>query len=107
MPVRVGGGQFAGGIELRHLFAGEIPADGAEVLPELLFVARADNDTSHGGTLQEPVQRDLRHGLARFRRHFVDCIDHFEKIFVGNFRPGIVPVSRPQPRGLQTIALTF
>ncbi len=47
-------------IELRHLFAGEIPADRAEVLPELLFVARADNDAGHGGALQEPVQRELR-----------------------------------------------
>ena len=37
---------------------------------ELLFVARADNDAGHGGALQEPVQRDLRHGLVRFRYSF-------------------------------------
>ena len=49
MPIWVGRGKFAGRIELRDLFAGEIPADGAEVLPELLFVTRADNDASHGG----------------------------------------------------------
>ena len=49
-PVRVGLGEFAGRIELRHLFVGEIPADGAEVLPELLFVvARADNDAGTVG----------------------------------------------------------
>ena len=49
MPRRVGRGQFARRIELRYVFADEIPADGAEVLPELLFVTRADNDPGHGG----------------------------------------------------------
>jgi hypothetical protein len=49
MPIRVGRGQFARRIELRYVFAGEIPADGAEVLPELLFVTQADSDAGHGG----------------------------------------------------------
>jgi len=48
----------------------EIPADRAEVLSELLFVARNDNDPDHGGALHEQVQRDLRRGLVRFRQSF-------------------------------------
>jgi hypothetical protein len=35
--------------------AGEIPSDGAEALPELLFVARADNEVVLEGVLHEPT----------------------------------------------------
>ena len=78
MPIRVGRGQFARRIELRYLFAGEIPADGAEVLPELLFVTRADNDAGHGGGF-------ARSNLAR-AAHCALIVDLIPKIlFVRRF----------------------
>jgi len=80
MPIRVGRGQFARRIELRYLFAGEIPADGAEVLPELLFVTRADNDAGHGGGF-------ARSNLARAAH----CLNRrsYSKDFI---RPQISPI---------------
>ena len=44
VPVGIGGVSVAGGVEFGDLFFGEIPADGGEVLAELLFVAGADDD---------------------------------------------------------------
>src|SRR5579863_5885537 len=89
VPVGIGGLCRAGGVEFCHLVFGEVPADGAEVLAELLFVARAHDDVGDGGALQEPVQRDLWNGLAGFFRNFLDSVDYFVEIFVVDLRAGI------------------
>jgi hypothetical protein len=43
VPVRIGQGNGARIVQLLHLVRREIPADGAEILSELLFVARPDD----------------------------------------------------------------
>ena len=53
---------------------------------ELLFVARTHDHGSHGRPLQEPVERDLRNGLAGFLRYVVDGVDDLVDIFVGHLR---------------------
>ena len=45
MPVGIDRRALAGGIELRHLPGVERPADRAEVLPQLVLVACADDDS--------------------------------------------------------------
>src|ERR1035441_6315138 len=97
MPVGIHRRRFAGLIELRYLFYGQIPADRAEILPELIFVARTDDDTGNGGALQQPIQRDLRHRFAGFRRQRIECINHFEKMLLRHFRPGIDRCFRTEP----------
>ncbi len=44
MPIWVGFRRFAGGIEPRDLLRRQIPADGAEIVLELLFITRSDDD---------------------------------------------------------------
>ena len=72
VPVRVSRLRVASGVGFGDVFFGEVPADGAEVLAELFFIAGVHDDVGCRGTLQEPVERDLRNGLARF---FRDCFD--------------------------------
>ena len=106
---------------------GQVPADGAEVLPQLLLVARADDDGRDRGPLQQPVERDLRHRLAGLRGDLVERVDDPVEVLVGDRRADvrrpacccsrlvsgsgcprrILPVSRPQPSGLQTTVPTF
>src|SRR5688572_1742547 len=64
VPVRVWQRHLAGGVEPRHLIARQVPADGAQVLPQLFFVARADDERGNRGPLEQPVRRALRHGLG-------------------------------------------
>ena len=79
------------------------------------------------GPLQQPVERDLRHGLAGLRGDLVERVDDVVEVLVGDRRARIavclavaagwssgsgwprriLPVSRPQPSGLQTTAPTF
>src|SRR5579875_2593379 len=85
VPVGVGHLGLAGGIELGYLLWRERPADAGEVGAELLPVARADDERGDGGTLEQPVERDLRNGFAGFFSDPVDRIDHFVDVFpVGN-----------------------
>ena len=72
VPVGIGGLRFAGGVEFGDLFFGEIPADRAEILAELLLVAGAHDDVDDGGTLQEPVERDLRDRFSGFSGDFFE-----------------------------------
>ena len=73
-----------------------------------------------GRPLQQPVERDLRHGLAGLAGDLVERVDHLVEVLVGDRRAvsrqfccrrltsgsgwprRILPVSRPQPSGLQT-----
>ena len=76
----------AGVVEFGHLFFGEIPADRTEVLAELLFVAGAHDDVDDGGTLEQPVERDLRDGFSGFFRDFVESVHNFVEIFIRHLR---------------------
>ena len=75
VPVGVGERDGAGGVELGDLLGGEVPADGGEVGAELLFVAGADDERADGGALEEPVEGDLRDGLAGFLGERVEGVD--------------------------------
>jgi len=86
VPVRLGGLRVTGDAEFCNVFFGDIPADRAEILAQLLFVAGAHNDVDDGGTLQEPVERDLRDGFSGFFRDFVESFYNFVQIFVHHLR---------------------
>jgi hypothetical protein len=86
VPVRVNGLRGAGSVEFGDLFHREAPSDRAKILAELLFVARTHDDVYHGRALQEPVQGNLRNGLAGFLRDFLDGIDDFVEMFVFDLR---------------------
>ena len=47
VPVGIGRRGGAGGVEPGDLLGGQVPADGAEVLAQLLLVAGADDDVGH------------------------------------------------------------
>lgn len=51
VPVGIDGLRGAGGVESRDLVLSEKPADRAEILAELLFVARAHDDADDRGAL--------------------------------------------------------
>lgn len=44
MPVGIDGRHCAGLVQLGHLLRGQIPPHRGQILPQLLFIARADND---------------------------------------------------------------
>src|SRR5690606_17779147 len=67
--MRIGRRPRAGGIELSYLLLRQRPADCAEVLAKLCLVAGADDDGGNGRPAGEPVDRHLRHGLARLHGH--------------------------------------
>ena len=75
VPVGIGELDFAGFVEFGDLLGGELPAGGGEVGAELLFVAGADDERGDGGALQEPVEGDLRDGLAGLFGDFVEGVD--------------------------------
>lgn len=123
MPVRIRRARGAGFIEHFDLLRRQIPADRAEVLPQLFLVSRADQHRCNRRPLQQPVQRDLRHRLAGFLGDSIERIDNAIRYSSGTGGPisavlcsrldagsgyprRILPVSRPQPSGLQTIAPT-
>src|SRR5690242_17085358 len=56
VPVGIGQWRAAGGVEPGHLLGREVPADGPEVLPQLLLVPGADDDRRDRGPLEEPVE---------------------------------------------------
>ena len=105
----------------------QLPADGAQVLAQLLFVARADDHARDRRPLEQPVERDLRHRLAGLLGDRVEGVDDRDRgtrrrpagpmsttacsgagSSAGSGCPRrILPVSRPQPSGLQTTAPTF
>jgi hypothetical protein len=48
VPDRIGRLDVARRVELGHLLGRQFPADGADVLKQLRFVARADDDAGDG-----------------------------------------------------------
>src|SRR3954451_13214797 len=55
-------------VERGDLLIAQHPADRAEILAKLLFVAGTDDYRGHGRAAQEPVDRDLGYGLPGFGR---------------------------------------
>ena len=80
VPVGVGEGEGAGCVEPGYLVRGEVPAGGSQVGAELFFVACADDEGADGGTLEEPVEGELRDGLAGFFGEFVEGVDYLVDI---------------------------
>ena len=75
MPVWIDRATLADRVELRDVRRVELPAEDAEVLAQLRFIARADDDARDRRSMHRPVQRDLRHGPTRLQRHLLECID--------------------------------
>lgn len=84
VPIGISCRAFAGLVQLCNLSGCETPTDGAQILPKLFLVARANDERRDGGTLEQPVQCDLRDGLAGFVGDVIDDIHDFEQIFVVN-----------------------
>ena len=124
MPVGINAGAFAGFVQLLNLLRSEIPTDGTQVFLELLFRARAMMTLDTVGLCSSQLsaiwETDLPVSLAMASIASID----FEEIFVFDLRAlrgglvetadlgqglprRILPVRRPQPRGLQMSAPTF
>src|SRR5260221_1206107 len=86
MPVWIDRRRFAGRIELRDLFLSQLPSGRAEVLSQLRLVAGTDDHACHRGALQQPVQGDLRHSLARFLGYFIQSVNNLVEQLLGNRR---------------------
>ena len=89
VPVGIAGRDVACGVEFGALFRGEVPAEGTEIVAQLLFGASADDDVSDRWALQEPVQGDLRNGLSGFFGDSIESVDRFVEMFVRDLRPEI------------------
>src|SRR3984957_9026394 len=89
VPDRIGGLDVARHVELRHLLRRQFPADGADVLKQLLFVTRADDDVGDGRTAQQPIERDLRNGFTRLLGESVKRVDDGEQAPLVVSRPGL------------------
>ncbi len=88
MPVGVAGRDVACGVEFGDLFR-EVPAEGTEIVAQLLFQASADDDVSDRRALEEPVQGDLRNGLSGFFGDSIEGVGHFVEMLVRDVRPEI------------------
>jgi hypothetical protein len=89
VPVGVAGRDVACGVEFGDLFRGEVPAEGTEIVAQLLFHASADDDVSDRRALEEPVQGDLMNGLSGFFGDSIEGVGHFVEMLVRNVRPEI------------------
>jgi len=78
VPIWIGLGRRARSVELFDLIRRQIPANGAEVILELLLVARANDDARNGRAMKQPIQSDLRDRFPRFFRDAVESIDDAE-----------------------------
>lgn len=92
MPVGIGRQTLAGGVQYGDLVGREVPAHRAEVLFQLRLIADADHHVGDTRSLQQPVKGYLRHGLAGFRGHCVECVNHPVEILVVDLRAtGVAP----------------
>src|SRR5262245_7587969 len=87
VPVWIGQSLFAGFVESGDLFGRKRPLRGAEVLPELFFIARAYDHARNGRLPQEPVQRNVGNCPAGLSRNGVDGIDDPIQPLLVNRRP--------------------
>ena len=96
--VRVGQRARAGGIQPGDLLGGERPADRLQVLPKLLFVARTDNHARHRRSLQQPVERNLRHRFSGLARHRIERVHHVEQVGILDLRALVRSLVQPARR---------
>src|ERR1700689_1538331 len=89
VPARIGRPDVARRVDLRHLLGGQFPADGADVLEQLRFVTRADDDVGDGRTAQQPIERDLRDRLASLLGEGGERVDDIEQALLIVARPGL------------------
>src|SRR5580658_1291544 len=89
VPVGINRLQIACFVEGSNLIRGQIPSYGIEVLPQLLFIARADDDRRDRRPLQQPIERNLGDGPTNFGGHLVEGVNDRIKIFVGHRRSGV------------------
>src|ERR1700730_12800845 len=82
VPVGIGGNLFAREVQSLNLFASQVPPDSAQILPQLFFIASANNDVGDRRPLQKPVQCDLRDRFSGISSNFLQRINNFVKIFV-------------------------
>src|SRR4029453_10945129 len=75
MPVRIDWRDSARGVEPGYLISRQVPANRAKILAQLSFIARAKNDRRKGRAVEQPVERNLRKGLASLRRDLVHQLD--------------------------------
>ena len=57
MPIGIGRHKLTRGIEPSHLFRSQLPACSCQVLPQLLFVARAEYHARNGRPAKQPIQQ--------------------------------------------------
>src|SRR6266851_1475278 len=86
-PVWIGRGHCAGVVQMGHLLRAEFPTHRAQILAELLLIARTEDHCGDAGPLQQPVDSDLRNRSAGFLRHLIECINHPKEVLVRNWRP--------------------
>src|SRR5262249_55510279 len=75
VPVRINWSALTGRVQTRDLLGGQVPSDCCEVLPQLFFVASANNNVGNRGPLQQPIERNLRDGFVCFLRYLPERID--------------------------------
>jgi hypothetical protein len=63
VPIRIRRSDVARRIKSCYLLGREVPACCAKILPQLLFVARANNHATHCRPLQEPAEGNVGNGL--------------------------------------------
>src|SRR6185295_10972374 len=90
MPIWISQRGGAGGIEPGDLVRCQLPANRAQILAQLFFVARTYDDAGNTGPLQQPVQRNLRHRFAGLAGNFIQSIDHLVDLLVGNRRSLVI-----------------
>src|ERR1700733_2567379 len=95
MPIGIGSWPVAGSVELFHLLGRKRPADRAEIVAQLLFVAGADDDAGYGRALQQPIQGNLRDGSARFIGDVVEGIHDLVQIVVVDLWAGVAGLVQP------------
>jgi len=63
VPVGIWRPYIARRIEFCHLLRRETPTCGAEILPQLRLIPRANDNAHHGWPLQKPVESDIGNSL--------------------------------------------
>jgi hypothetical protein len=58
-----------------------------EILPKLFFIASTHNQAGNGGSVQEPIESDLRDRFTGFRGNFINRLDDCVNSFVGDGGP--------------------
>src|SRR5919107_3625936 len=63
------------GVDFGHIRVGDRPAERAEIFRHLVRSAKPDQRRRHDRVAQGPTQRELRQGLAVFRRKALELVD--------------------------------